>query len=208
MEKLLIIGAGGHGKVVADTALEAQRWKDICFLDDDNTSKDNLYRILGNIDQLPAFITEFEVVVAIGNNKMREQILLWAIELGCSIGIVVHPKAFISRSVNIGVGVVVFAHAVVNVQADIGMGCIVNTGAIVEHDCVLDSCVHISPNAVLAGGVKIGKCSWVGMGTSIIENINVGKNVIIGAGSVVINDICDSIVVVGSPAGVIKNNER
>ena len=209
MKRLLVIGAGGHGKVVADAAQEAQQWNEVCFLDDNVCIKNFPCRIIGAISRLPDFATRFsEVIVAIGDNKRREQLLLWVDELGCAIATIVHPKAFVSKYANVEKGVIVFAQAVVNVSSKIGFGCIVNTGSIIEHDCVLESCVHVSPNAVLAGGVNVNKYSWVGAGSSVIEKIKIGKNTIVGAGSVVINDIPDDVIVVGNPAKVIKKNDR
>lgn len=203
MKKLLIIGAGGHGKVVADTALESEKWDKICFLDDNNVDC-GPYEMLGNTSQLPQFIAEFSVIVALGDNKKRGQILSWAGELGCEFGTVIHPRAFVSKSSEIALGVVVFAHAVINANSKVGFGCIINTGAIVEHDCILDDCVHVSPNVAMAGGVKVGGYTWIGIGSSIIENVNIGSNAIVGAGAVVINDVPSNVIVVGNPAKVIK----
>lgn len=210
MKRLLIIGAGGHGMVVADTALETQLWDDICFLDDAAVARDLPYKIVGTIGQLPGFVQEFSgVIVAIGDNKKREELLLWATNLGCTIATIIHPKAFVSsRFVMIEKGVVVFAQAAINAYAKIGFGSIVNTGSIIEHDSVLGSCVHVSPGSALAGGVTVGKYSWIGIGSSVIEEINIGKNSVVGAGSVVINDLSDNVIAVGNPAKVIKQNER
>lgn len=210
MKRLLIIGAGGHGRVVADTAHESRQWDEICFLDDSDAMINSSYKILGTVSQLPDFIKKFsgvEVIVAVGDNKKREQLLLWVNKIGCIVATVVHPSAFVSRNASVEKGVVIFAQAVVNAYSKVGFGCIVNTGSIIEHDCILDCCAHVSPNAALAGGVNIGKYSWIGIGSNVIEKVKIGENAIVGAGSVVIKDISDNVVVVGSPARVIKKNE-
>jgi UDP-N-acetylbacillosamine N-acetyltransferase len=200
--KLLILGAGGHGKVVADAAVEAGIWREMKFLDDVATKN-----VVGSIKSLPNFSTaEFDVVVAIGDNKIRKTLIDWAKELGFNIATVIHPTAFVSKSSKIGYGTVIFANSVVNACASIGYGCIINTGSIVEHDCSIGDAAHICPNATLAGGAKIGNSTRVGMNSCVIEKTVVGKNVIIGAGSSVINDIEDNVTAVGVPAKIIKKN--
>jgi sugar O-acyltransferase (sialic acid O-acetyltransferase NeuD family) len=207
MKKLLIIGAGGHGKVVADTAVEAGHWHDIYFLDDN--IKNFPYKIIGKINQLPNFVTQFpEIIVAIGDNKRREELLLLSKNLGYDIATVIHPTACVSTHAIVEKGSVVLAKSVINAFSKIGFGCIINTGAVVDHDCTLDHYVHISPNATLAGGVIINKYSWIGAGSTIIEKINIGYNVIIGAGTVVIHDVSDDVVAVGVPAKIIKQNKN
>jgi len=209
MKKLLVIGAGGHGKVVVDTAQETGQWNEICFLDDDVNKKNALCKIIGAVNRLPDFLAEFsEVIVAIGDNKKRKQLLAWASELGYAIATIIHPRAFVSKFASVEKGVVIFAQAAINADSKIGFGGIINTSSTIEHDCVLGACVHISPNAVLAGGVKINEQSWIGAGSSVIEGVEIGVNVIIGAGSVVINDVVDNVIAVGNPARVIKQNEK
>lgn len=206
MSNLLIIGAGGHGKVVADAASSMQKWDKICFLDDSVISS-NRMAVVGRLDYLSELTKDFsDVVVAIGDNYKRSELLLKSRNLGFNLPAIIHSHAWISSSAEIGAGSVVFAGAIINAGAKIGFGSIINTSAVVEHDCVIDDYVHISPKAALAGRVRVGECSWIGIGANIINGIQIGENVIIGAGSVVIDDIEDNVVVVGVPAKVIKKS--
>ena len=192
MSKLIIIGAGGHGKVVADAAN-----RDCVFLDDNQELND----AVGSIDQLSEIQNDGdEVVVAIGDNKKRLEVLS-----GISrIATIIHPSAVISTSASMGEGTVVFANVVVNVTVVIGKGCILNTASSVDHDCVLGDGVHISPGAHLGGEVVVGDCSWVGIGASVKHGVTIGKNVIVGAGAAVVSDIPDGVTFVGVPAKELK----
>jgi len=209
IRKLLILGAGGHGKVVADAASAMQYWEEIAFLDDDEKKGNLPYKVLGSMRQLPEFIKSFStVIVALGNNHKREELLKKSAELGFILATIIHPRAYVSKYAAVEPGTVVFAHAVINPYAKVGFGSIINSAAVIEHDCVLDTAVHISPNAALAGAVTVGKYSWIGIGSNIIEKITIGDNVIVGAGSVVIENIPNNSIVVGVPAKVIKTNEN
>lgn len=206
MSGLLIVGAGGHGKVVADTALETGCWQEIAFLD-------ARYPELQHNDVAPVIGTEGdagrvrdrfpELVVAIGNSSLRISLLEKFRELGFRLADVIHPRAFVSRDVVLGGGCVVFAQAAINRSARLGLGCIVNTGATVDHDCLLGNGVHCCPGSHLGGGVRIGDFSWVGIGASVIQQISIGARVTLGAGSAVISDIPDHATAVGVPARVV-----
>ena len=188
MKRLIIIGGGGHGSVVADAATVP------CVFLDKNESLNN---VVGKPDDFASVVTEDAgVIVAIGDNKMRLAMLR---DLS-QVATIVHQSAVISSSAIIGDGSVVFAGAVINPNVKIGMGCIVNTGATVDHDCELGDGVHISPGANLGGNVIIGECSWIGIGASVKHVVSIGKNVIVGAGAAVVCDIPDGVTVVGVPA--------
>jgi sugar O-acyltransferase (sialic acid O-acetyltransferase NeuD family) len=192
MNRLIIIGAGGHGRVVAD-ATDQQ----VVFLDD-NLELDG---VVGSINQLDQIKEKGEsIIVAIGDNKTRMEILS-----KCeNTTTIIHPSAVISESATIGDGAVVFANVVINPNSTIGRGCILNTASTVDHDCVLGDGVHISPGAHLGGNVTVGDCSWIGIGASVKHGVTIGKNVMVGAGAAVVNDITDSVTVVGVPAKVQK----
>jgi sugar O-acyltransferase (sialic acid O-acetyltransferase NeuD family) len=205
MNKLAILGASGHGKVVADTA-EACGWQVIEFFDDawPGLSANGIWPVVGTSRDLFGRVQEFDgVVVAIGDNGIRRQKLAELKAVGAELPALIHPSSIISRHAFIGSGAVVFASVVVNAYASVGEGSILNTGCSVDHDCVLGICVHISPGARLAGAVEVGDSSWIGIGACIRQVLKVGSNVIVGAGAVVVRDISDNMTVVGVPARVL-----
>jgi len=206
MAGLLIIGAGGNGKVVADIALEQGNWQRIAFLDDRYPDLKEAIGlpVLGKASDARCFLNDYpDMVIAVGNNQQRMQLLDDVRELGFGLPVICHPSAVISRSAVIGSGCVLFANSVVNPAARLGDGCIINTGATVDHDCVLAEGVHISPGAHLGGVVQVGRISWVGIGASVRELTVIGDQVIVGAGAAVIGDVPDGVIVTGVPA-VIK----
>ena len=202
IKKLAIFGAGGHAKVVADTA-ECCGWGTIEVFDDNWPSEQLVHHlsIVGDTNMLLARLQEFDgVIVAIGNNEVRHTKLCELANAGALLTSLIHPQATISRYASVGTGVVAFAGVVVNTGASIGFGAILNTGCSIDHDCVLDECVHVSPGARLAGAVRVGRLSWIGIGASVRQSINIGCNVNVGAGAAVVNDIDHSMTVVGVPA--------
>lgn len=205
--RLAIVGASGHGKVVAETA-ELVGWKQLTFFDDawPTLPSGFQWRVEGGTNELLQRSHEFaSVVIAIGDNQIRSEKQRELSSLGFSFASLVHPHATVSPSAHIGAGTVIFARAVVNACADVGEGCIINTGAIVEHDCSVDSFTHISPNAVLAGGVRVGEGSWIGASASVKQRISIGANSIVGMGGVVLRDVMDNSAVAGNPARVIES---
>lgn len=207
MPGLLIIGAGGHGKVVADTAYESGFWEKISFLDDryPEVKSQVIWPVVGRIENISLFMTEYsDVFVAIGNNLLRFQLVQRFIEMGFFLPTIVHPTAFVSRFTKVGAGTIIFAQAAVNAGAQIGMGSIVNTGVTVDHDCLVGDGAHISPGVHLAGGVKVGNYSWIGTGSSILPQICIGRNVVVGAGAAIIENIPNDVTVVGVPGKIIK----
>lgn len=203
--KLLIIGAGGHGKVCADIALKMDRWKEIAFLDDDQTKKEVMgLKIIGALKDLIRFIEEYDIFIAIGDNETRQKLFKKIEQYDVDIPILIHPSAVISNQVEIGCGTVLVAGSIVNLNTKIGKGCIINTGATIDHDNIIEDFVHVSPGVKLAGNVRIGTKTWLGIGCTVINNINITNNCIIGAGSVIINNIDKQGVYVGTPAKKIK----
>lgn len=204
MKRLLIIGAGGHGAVVAEAA--ASQWSDIAFLDDGAEARTVVgYPVIGGIDQLKSLKSdEWEVIVAIGDNRRRKRLGEEIEARGFRLATVVHQSAIVSPTSSIGDGSVLCAGIVINARARIGRACIINTGATVDHDCVVSGGVHISPGANLAGNVSIGECSWIGIGSAIREGTAVGRDVVVGAGSAVVSDIADGLIVGGVPSRELK----
>lgn len=202
MNILAILGASGHGRVVADVALESG-WDGIVFFDDaaDGQRTCGGWPIEGGTADLAASGHRFAAaIVAIGNNVVRLQKLVDLDAAGVRLATLVHPRAVVSRSATLGIGSVVCAGAVVNPSAVVGRAAIVNTCASVDHDCVLGDGVHISPGAHIGGHVRIGDRTWVGIGAAIRHQVTVGQDVIIGAGAAVIRDVPSGLTVVGVPA--------
>lgn len=206
MNRLAVLGASGHGKVVADIA-ECCGWQQVEFFDDawPDLKQNGHWPIVGNTDLLLAQLANYDgIVVGIGNNTIRYQKLQNLKSAGARLVSLLHPEATISRYATIGVGCVVMATSVVNAGASIDIGAILNTGCSVDHDCLLGRAVHISPGARLAGNVKVGDCSWVGIGASVRQGVVIGDRSVIGAGAAVVQDISDGVTAVGVPAKVIS----
>lgn len=209
MKRLAILGASGHGKVVADTA-ESCGWQSIEFFDDawPERQHNGSWAVVGDTAALHERLQMFDgVVVAIGNNAIRYSKLLELEAAGASLCSLVHPAATVSRYAVLEKGTVVFAQAVVNADVRIGLGSILNTGCSVDHDCVLGAAVHISPGARLAGGVSVGDLSWVGIGASVRQLVRIGAQVVVGAGAAVTTDVADALTVVGVPARALANRQ-
>lgn len=200
-KKVVIIGAGGHGRVVADI-VEACGDTVIGFLDDSNTANDKVNVVGTSADAIKYCDGEIKLFVAIGNCKVREKIMNSLPDAKWYTAI--HPSAVISPSVVIGEGTCVMPNAVINNSAVIGKGCIINTCASVDHDDVIGDFVHISCGARLAGTVTVGKSTWVGIGSTVSNNISIGSDIMIGAGAVVVKDITEEGTYIGVPARKIK----
>lgn len=199
-KKIVIIGASGHGKVIADIA-KLNGYKEIMFLDDD-TSKINCgrYPVMGTSKDIRHYKDDHDFIIAIGNNKIREKISDILEQENIKQAILIHPSAVIDETAMIKEGTVIMANAVVNAEVQIGRSCIINTASSIDHECVLEDYVHVSPGVHIAGTVAIGKSTWIGIGATLINNLNIYNNCIIGAGSSVIKDIKEEGTYVGSPA--------
>ena len=199
-DSLIIIGASGHGKVVADIAMKMNKWKNIAFLDD-NLSLKNIMGIpvIGSSANVIEHTKHSDFFVAIGNNSTRERIQEGLLAQGTSIVSLVHPSAIIGTDVNVGIGTAIMAGVVINSSSVVGKGCIINSNSGLDHDNNIGDYVHISPRAHLAGTVKVGKGSWLGIGSVVSNNINICSGCKIGAGAVVVKDITESGTYVGVP---------
>lgn len=205
-DKIILLGASGHAKVVADIVIKTGNIL-VGFLDDNIKVETTIikherqeYKVLGKIKdaiKISKENSDIKFVIAIGNNYIRKKI---ANEYELPYITLIHPKTNIGIDTEIGNGTVIMANATVNTGAQIGLHCIVNTGAIVEHDNQLDDYVHISPNTTLCGTVKIGKLTHIGAGATVKNNINITSNCIIGAGAVVVKDIVEEGTYTGVPA--------
>lgn len=196
MRKLAIIGASGHGRVVADIAVR-NGYRDIVFLDDDeNIHECGGYPVVGKSSA--AQIIDADVIVGIGVASVRKRIQESVSEE--KMITLIHPDAVVARDVVIGVGTVVMAGAVINPGARIGKGCIINTCSSVDHDCEVDDYVHIAVGSHLCGTVTVGEGTWIGAGATVSNNLFICPECMIGAGAVVVNDIQESGTYIGIPA--------
>ena len=210
MQQVVIIGAGGHGKVVLDIVRAGGRFEPVGFVDADTRlagTKVGGLSVLGPMNILPKLRTQQRVahaIVAIGDNRTRQRYLAAVEAEGFELISAVHPSAFVSPTARLGRNVVVGPNASIVTEARIGDGVIVNTGAIVEHECELGDAVHVAPGACLAGRVRVGACAFIGIGAQVIQCLAVGEGATVGAGAVVIEDVPDGATVVGVPAKVVK----
>ena len=207
-KKVVIIGAGGHAKVIADI-IEKSGDEIVGFLDDNKeigTTIIKEYKVIGDLNNRFAMAVtkkNLEFIIAIGDNKKREEI---SHSPNLKFYTAIHPSAQMGLDVEIQEGTVIMANACINSSAKIGKHCIINTGAIIEHDNIIEDFVHISPNVALGGTVKIGKSTHVGIGSTIKNNITICENCKIGAGAVVVKDIEKEGTYIGVPAKGIKND--
>ena len=194
--RLIIIGAGGHGKVIADNALK-NGYINIHFVDDHATGTCMGFPIIGTsaeICNLDDGNTDF--IIGVGSNEIRKQI---AEKYDVNWVTLIHPSAQIAVNTSIGKGTVVMAGAIINASSTVGEHCIINSGAIVEHDNCVGNYVHISPRAALGGTVRVGDLTHVGIGAVVRNNIQICGESIIGAGAVVVKDIDHCGIYIGVP---------
>lgn len=201
MKQLIMIGKGGHSKVIRDIILAQGEYQLVGYLDNAIESyyeQDDLF--FDNLTNINKYSSNHYFVIAIGNNHVREKIIL---EYGLSLeqfATLIHPSAIISPFSSVGRGTVVMPLVVINANTRIGNHAIVNSGAVVEHDNVIEDYVHISPGALLAGGVKVGKLAHVAIGSNVLPQVKIGSNSIVGAGATVIEDVPSEQTVIGTPA--------
>jgi UDP-perosamine 4-acetyltransferase len=214
-EGLLVLGGGGHGKVVADIA-RACGYRLVGFADADPAKLDSVVepggvRVVVLQDEVLTAARHGEplpqgagaVALAVGDNRVRLDLAKTLAQ--AHLPVLAHPTAVISPSARIARGTVVFPLTAVNADARIGAAVIVNTAAVVEHDCVIGDGVHISPGAVLAGGVRVGERSWIGAGATVIQGIRIGPDTVVGAGAVIIRDVPGGVTVAGNPGRILAS---
>lgn len=186
------------------------QWPKIAFLDDRYPTIKSVidWPVVGKLEEASKFLPAYSgFVVALGDNKLRAQLLKRYLDKGFDSPDIVHSMAYVSPSSKMGPGCVVFAQGVVNPGVQIGMGGIINTGASVDHDCKLGEGVHICPGSRLAGEVSVGDHTMLATGSSVIPRIKIGSNVMVAAGSVVIADIKNNQTVAGVPAKFVRAND-
>ena len=210
MKKILIIGAGGHSNVIEDTLIEQGIFNEIAFLDDNFKNNKKTYlsktkNIIGSSKLIydKKLRSNFKYAfVAIGDSEKRLKLIDELEKLEYEIPIIIHPTAWVSKSVSLGIGSIILSQSTIQTGVKGGKGLIINNSCSIDHDSFLGNGVHIAPGVNIAGSVHIGDRSWIGIGASIIENINIGSDVKIGANAAVIRDIPTSVTAIGVPAKI------
>ncbi|WP_410473572.1 acetyltransferase [Guyparkeria sp. TX1] len=200
--KLAVLGASGHGKVVAETARVAG-WSEIVFFDDAWMGKRFVrhHPVVGDAAAMVRSAAEFDgVIVAIGNNRVRLDKTRALVDAGAKVVSVIHPTAVVSESSSVEQGSVIMAGAVIQAAASLGAACIVNTNASVDHDCRLADGVHVCPGVAISGDVISGECAWFGVGACVRQGVRIGADAVIGAGAAVVKDVEPGTTVIGVPA--------
>lgn len=206
-KRLLIIGAGGHGKVAADCAELTKNYNEIGFLDNGFPAVKQVggWSVIGDSEDVSHYVdADTCFFVAVGDNHARAKLIVRLDAAGGKVETLIHPSAVVSRYAEVGEGTLVCANATINIAAIIGRGCIINTAASVDHDCQIEDYVHLAPGTRLAGNIKVGEGTFVGIGSAIIPDLVLGKKCILGAGSTLLADLPNHCVAVGAPAKVIK----
>lgn len=202
--QVIVLGAGGHAKVVIEILTETGYQVSYCVGDENSPQKCLGVNVLHGDFHLPKLRDAgySYIFPAIGSNIIRERTAAYAIQLGYELVNAISPYATISPSLILGKGIAIMSGAVINAACQIDNLAIINTGAIIEHDCHIEFCAHIAPQCALAGNVQVGERAFVGIGTTIIPGITIGNGAIIGAGSVVISNIPSSVRALGHPAKI------
>jgi len=205
----VIVGAGGHGRVVLDILLNARQHRVVAFLDSDpalHGRRVDGVPVRGDLSMLPRLRAEgvTGAVVAIGDNGVRRAFAEEIATMGIELINAIHPSANLAHNVRLGKNVVVAAGALVCAHCQIGDSVILNTGSIVDHESMIGTAVHICPGARLAGRVTVEAGAFVGIGATVIQGLRIGREAVVGAGAVVIHDVEPMATVVGVPARVVK----
>ena len=204
-EKIIIIGAGGHAKVIIDILRTSCDYDFVGLIDPQHLGKTILgVPVIGDDSKLEMIYEEGirTVFVAIGNNQKRGKISDCVKNIGFTITNAISSYSCVSSTVQFGEGIAIMPGVVINPDSCIGDNSIINTGSTIDHDCIISKNVHIAPGCNIAGNVKIGEGSLIGIGTKIIPDISIGSSTIIGAGSLVITNIPPGCTAFGAPAKV------
>lgn len=183
MKKILVIGAGGHGRSVAESILIGGQYNLVGFVDDSQAQEIWNYPIVGKIDNLSSFrnLADY-AVVAIGNNKARQAIHDKLLAADFNLANIIHPTAIVSPSAQLGSGVVLMSGAIVGTEARLGHGAILNCGAVVDHHCVVEDFGHLGVNSCMAGGSVLGRLSWLQAGSALGYGVVLQPDTIVSPG--------------------------
>lgn len=200
MKELIIIGAGGHGRVIADIAQKTGEYEAISFLDDGESKTSMGLPVVGGTNELEKYVKTADIFVAIGNSAVRGDFIERLLAMGANVPTLIHPSAVIGACVEIGAGTAIMAGAVINPCAKLGKGVILNTCSSIDHDCVVGDYCHIAVGVHVAGTVVLGDRVWLGAGVTVKNNVSICSDCMIGAGAVVVKDIMENGTYIGVPA--------
>lgn len=214
MEKIILIGSGGHGKTIADTIEKLQLYEIEGFIGEEEIGKVvyKNYCIVGHDNDLESIYNKgiknaFICIGFLGKPSNRNKIYNELKRIGFNIPVIQDNTAIVADNIIIGEGTYIGRNAVINSESKIGKMCIINTSSVIEHECIIGDFSHISVGTVLCGQVNIGNDSFIGANATVIQQVKVGNKVIVGAGSVILKDTTDNIVLVGAPARNICKGE-
>ena len=200
MRDLMIIGAGGYGRVIADIAQKLGTYKTVSFLDDGTSKTVMGLPVVGKTSDAEKYVGAADVFVAIGDSQARKDFMERLLAMGANVPVLIHPSAVIGACVEIGAGTAVMAGAVINPCSRLGKGVILNTRSSVDHDCVIGDYCHISVGVCVAGTVELGHKVCLDAGVTVNHNVKICDNCIIGAGAVVVRDLTEEGTYMGVPA--------
>lgn len=201
MSKLLILGAGGHGRAVSDLASEAG-WTVAGHTDATGTPRPGILGSDADVERLARTGAIDAAIVGIGNSALPKRAELFRLlhDSGVAVPALVHPRAVVSRSCRVGAGSVVFAGCVLGAGVDMGVNGVCYAGVIVEHDCRIGDHCYLSPGVVVSGEVTLERGAFLGAGAVVVPGVRIGADAVVGAGSVVLKDVAPGTTVVGVPA--------
>jgi UDP-perosamine 4-acetyltransferase len=205
MDPVVIIGGGGHAKVVIELLEDAAQYQIAgCTVSGAEASFVLDIPVLGEDSELPRIYASGvrHAIVAVGGNRVRRTLAQMARNIGFQLISAVSPRAIVSKRAELSAGIAIMAGAVVNSCCRLGEGCIVNTGATVDHDCRIGDWAHIAPGTNLAGRVTVGEGAFLGIGSRVIPGITIGEWTTVGAGAVVVRDLPAAVTAVGVPARI------
>lgn len=210
MQKIVILGAGGHAKSIIDTIEVQQRYEIVGIVDKTNQrSVCKKYRIMGDDSELNNIFCSgthnaFIAIGFLGKSDIREKLYCKLKKIGFQLPAIVDNTAKIADGVVIGEGTYIGKGSIVNTDSHVGRMCIVNTGAIIDHECYIDDYTHVAVGAVLCGGVHVGRTVLIGANATLLQGLNIGNHCIVGAGTVITKNMRDSEMKYGNKCIEIK----